>query len=137
MKPDASKVLNTPWSVRTCGNPAHGPEWTCHSVIDSTGARLLHSVTREVAERYALVPDVLADNATLLTALLAVTHGDTEAAELRAQATSLCHRQHPGAALLKEVGRLRAALAYAEARLRQLDDSAGLGELARHLAPPR
>lgn len=49
---------STPWVVRDCGNPKHGPDWHCHSVRDSTGERILDSVTREQAEHFASIPDL-------------------------------------------------------------------------------
>ena len=49
---------NMPWVVRDCGNPKHEPDWHCHSVRDSTGERILDSVTREQAEHFASVPSL-------------------------------------------------------------------------------
>jgi len=54
----ADEVTNTPWAVSNCGNPNHGPEWECHRVTDSTGARLLSGVALSVAERYASLPSL-------------------------------------------------------------------------------
>lgn len=56
---------NLPWRVEGCGNPQHGPGWTCYKVVDSTGARVLSSVSRDVAERYAALPKLAADNVEL------------------------------------------------------------------------
>lgn len=82
----SATLKNLPWTVRGCGNPDHGPGWDCHRVEDSTGARLLQSVTREVAERYASIPALESELARLRafaasfaeTAEAAVRHHETK-----------------------------------------------------------
>lgn len=68
MSESSREAKHTPWTVHSCGNPEHGPGWECHYVKDSTGARILRSVTREVAERYAAAPDTAEALADLLSA---------------------------------------------------------------------
>jgi hypothetical protein len=45
--------------VEGCSTPGHGPERSCWKVIDEDGGRPIQGVTKEVADLYAAVPDMV------------------------------------------------------------------------------
>jgi hypothetical protein len=121
-----SAPTNTPWTVHGCGNPEHGPKWDCHKVKDSTGAIILRDVTREVAERYASVPALVADNAALLQAVLDSLDVPLSPEMRRLLAERFRAEPHPGATLLGRVMRLEEAVAWCCGYFQRFGDDAAL-----------
>lgn len=52
------KLTDEKWSVVDCPNPRHGPEWKCRKIVDSSGTVILSGLSREAAERHALLPEM-------------------------------------------------------------------------------
>lgn len=114
-------MKHTPWRVEGCGNPAHGPEWKCHHVVDATGARLLSGLSWDAAERYAALPDVVAYNLALTKliqdARMRAKHQDHGGFWVSgAEADALLAGPQPTTNLLQRLARLEAlALALSQA----------------------